>query len=577
MDNQRLILFFALLFVLFLMWEAWQEDYGPKPTTVAATQTETAAARVPEDLPSGQNVATAPSSPEMRATAPSMTDTPAAALPEAAKPRSGAEILSSGERIKVVTDVLEVVIDTQGGDIRKVFLHDYPVAVDQPENPFRLMKDTLPNLFVAQSGLLADGAAPDHYATYQTAKLDYTLDAGQNELRVPLTWQSDNGIRVTKTLIFYRNSHVVDVEHKIENNSGERWKGNQYRQLQRTRPDGSGESAFIYTYTGGVLYSEDEKYEKIDFDDMEESNLSREITDGWAAMIQHYFLGAIIPAQGESNQYYTRAPGEDRFVLGMVSPAKVIETGSFDSFSTRFYIGPKEQEVLSELAPELDLTVDYGMLTVIAKPLFWVLDIFHGWVANWGWAIIMVTLVIKLIFYPLSAASYRSMANMRKLTPKLQQIKERYGDDRQRMSQAMMELYKKEKINPLGGCLPMLVQIPVFIALYWVLLESVELRQAPFILWIEDLSIKDPYYVLPLLMGASMFIQQKLNPPPPDPVQAKIMMALPFIFTLFFAFFPAGLVLYWVANSILSIAQQWYVTVKVEKAADAAKAAAKAK
>ncbi|HGX92365.1 MAG TPA: membrane protein insertase YidC, partial [Candidatus Tenderia sp.] len=264
---------------------------------------------------------------------------------------------------------------------------------------------------------------------------------------------------------------------------------------------------------------------------------------------------------------YTKSPGDDRYVLGLVSPAKTVESGQSDTFNTRFYVGPKLQSVLEELAPGLELTVDYGILTVIAKPVFWALEAIHSVVGNWGWAILGVTLLIKLIFFPLSAASYRSMANMRKFTPKIQQLKERYGDDKQRMSQAMMELYKKEKINPLGGCLPMLVQIPVFIALYWVLLESVEMRQAPFILWINDLSIRDPYYVLPLLMGISMFIQQKLNPAPPDPMQAKLLSALPFVFTLFFAFFPAGLVLYWVANSVLSIAQQWYITRKVEAAA----------
>ncbi len=576
MDNQRLILFFALFLMLFLVWDQWQEDYGPKKVDLA-TETSTIPGMPVERPAINAASATATAGSDSADVPQAMAAAPAAdALPAAAKPRSGAHILNSAERVRVVTDVLDVEIDTLGGDIRMVELLAYPVAVDQSDKPTRLMKDNLPNLFVAQSGLLASNSAPDHYAQYTAAKNEYVMAAGSTELRVPLVWTSEDGIRVTKTLIFTPGSHVIDVEHTVENGSAETWKGRQYRQLQRTRPDGSGESAFIYTYTGGVIYSEEEKYEKIDFDDMTEKDLSREIDGGWAAMIQHYFLGAIIPPANENNHFYTKAPGDDRFVLGMVSPGMDIAAGQSGTFTTRFYVGPKEQAVLEELAQDLDLTVDYGMLTVIAKPLFWALDIFHGWFNNWGWAIIMVTLVIKLVFYPLSAASYRSMANMRKLTPKLTQIKERYGDDRQRMSQAMMELYKKEKINPLGGCLPMLVQIPVFIALYWVLLESVEMRQAPFILWIEDLSIRDPYYVLPLLMGISMFVQQKLNPPPPDPVQAKVLMALPFIFTLFFAFFPAGLVLYWVANSVLSIAQQWYVTVKTEKEVDAARAEAKA-
>lgn len=550
MDNQRLILFFALAFVLFLTWEAWQADYGPQPVAEAPASDSAGVPEAPKDVPLAQP----------QPDAASRADTPAA-------PDTGMEATPTSRRIHVRTDTFDIEIDTRGGDIREADLLQYPVSTKQPDEPFRLLKDTLPNLFVAQTGLLANTSAPDHYAEFRAQQSDYELKPGQDELRVPLVWQDDSGIKVTKTLVFYRGSHVIDVEQTVENGSAEPWQGRQYRQLQRSRPDGSGESAFIYTYTGGVIYSEEEKYEKIDFDDMAEQNLSRDINGGWAAMIQHYFLAAIIPPAEQNNHFYTKAPGDERFVLGLVSPSQTVAPGERASFTTRFFVGPKEQDVLVDLAEGLDLTVDYGMLTVIAKPLFWVLDWFHGLFGNWGWAIIMVTLIIKLIFYPLSAASYRSMANMRKFAPKIQQLKERYGDDRQRMSQAMMELYKKEKINPLGGCLPMLVQIPVFIALYWVLLESVELRQAPFILWINDLSIRDPYYVLPLLMGVSMFVQQKLNPPPPDPVQAKVMMALPIIFTLFFAFFPAGLVLYWLANSVLSVAQQWYITAKIENAA----------
>lgn len=554
MDNQRLILFLGLTFVLLLLWEAWDEDYGPKqPVAIEQGGSQsTPSLEAPKDVPVAQQTV---------AEQPALIDAPVENTTKAE---------SSSQRIRVLTDTLDLVIDSRGGDIRQADLLRYAVSSDTPDEPFRLMKDTLPNLFVAQSGLLSNNNAPDHYAIFSADQAEYVMAEGQNELRVPLYWQDDSGLRVTKTLVFSRDSHVVEIEQRIENGSAEAWTGRQYRQLQRSRPDGSGESAFIYTYTGGVLYSEDEHYEKVDFDDMSDANISRDISGGWAAMIQHYFLAAILPPKEENNHYYSKAPGDDRFVLGLVSPSKTVEAGQSDSFTTRFYVGPKEQDDLEELAEGLELTVDYGMLTVIAKPVFIVLDWFHGIFGNWGWAILMVTLIIKLIFYPLSSASYRSMANMRKFAPKMQQLKERYGDDRQRMSQAMMELYKKEKINPLGGCLPMLVQIPVFIALYWVLLESVELRQAPFIFWIQDLSIKDPYYILPLLMGASMFIQQKLNPPPPDPVQAKVMMALPVIFTLFFAFFPAGLVLYWTANSVLSVAQQWYITAKIEKA-DAAK------
>jgi YidC/Oxa1 family membrane protein insertase len=555
MDNQRLILFVALSLILYMGWQAWQKDYGPQQVaaTSSAVEPATAPAEAPKDVPAAQ---------ETKADATAVqaeTETPQA--PQQEK-------LESSQRILVTTDTLRVIIDTRGGDIREADLLKYPVSLDKPDEPFRLMKDSLPNLFVAQSGLLSNGKAPDHYAVFKAEKKQYTLAPGMQELRVPLTWE-DSGIKVTKTLVFHRGTDVIDIDQRVENDSAEPWQGRQYRQLQRSKPDKSGKSRFIYTYNGGVIYSPEEHYEKRKFDDMADNKLSRDITGGWAAMIQHYFLAAIIPGADETNHFYSKVTDSDRYILGMVSASKTIEPGKADTFSTRLYVGPKTQGVLKKLAEGLDLTVDYGVLTVIAKPLFWVLGWFHGLFGNWGWAILMVTLIIKLAFFPLSAASYRSMANMRKFAPKMQQLKERYGDDRQKMSQAMMELYKKEKINPLGGCLPMIVQIPVFISLYWVLLESVELRQAPFIFWITDLSIKDPYYVLPLLMGVSMFTQQKLNPPPPDPVQAKVMMALPIIFTLFFAFFPSGLVLYWLANSVLSVTQQWYITRKIEKAAAA--------
>lgn len=552
MDNLRFILFFALAFVLYLTWEAWQADYGPKPTTTASVSAP-AAAPTPKDVPAAP------------ATTPAASSAAGAEVPAVAEPTS------TGQRIHVTTDTLAIEIDSQGGDIRQADLLQYSVSVDQPDQPVRLLRDTSPNFFVMQSGLLSSGSAPDHYASYSAPQTSYQLIAGQNELRVPLTWTSPDGLTVTKTYVFHRGSHEIDVDYKVTNNTGAEWQGRQYRQMQRTPPESTG-SRFVYTYTGGVIYSNENKYEKIKFENMKDQPLSRDIKNGWAAMIQHYFLAAILPDPNEDDHYYTKAPGNEHYVLGLVSPAQNIAAGGSGTFHTRYYIGPKEQSVLAKLAPGLDLTVDYGMLTVLAKPVFWALGWFHKLFGNWGWAVLMVTLVIKLAFYPLSSASYRSMANMRKFAPKLQQLKERYGDDRQRMTQAMMELYKKEKVNPLGGCLPMLVQIPVFISLYWVLLESVELRQAPFIFWIHDLSVRDPYYVLPLLMGVSMFIQQKLNPPPPDPVQAKVLMALPIIFTLFFAFFPAGLVLYWLANSVLSVLQQWYITHKIESAAKAADA-----
>ncbi|TPW17906.1 MAG: preprotein translocase subunit YidC, partial [Halothiobacillaceae bacterium] len=409
----------------------------------------------------------------------------------------------------------------------------------------------------------------DHHALYTAESKEYTLPAGQEKLQIPLRWESGDGLVVTKIFTFRRGDYTIDVDYQVENKTAQPWQGRQYRQLQRSSQGDVNQSRLIYTYTGGVIYSEQEKYEKISFDDMKDKDLGRNITGGWAAMIQHYFVAAWLPDQKESNYFYSKKAGEERFILGMVSPDVTVAPGATQTLVNRLYVGPKIQDTLESLAPGLELTVDYGFLTVIAKPIFWLLRYLYELIGNWGWAIAAVTLCIKLVFFKLSEASYRSMANMRRLQPKMLAIKERYGEDRQRMSQAMMELYKKEKINPFGGCLPMLVQIPVFISLYWVLLESVELRQAPFILWIHDLAAPDPFYVLPLLMGITMFIQMRLNPAPPDPIQAKIMMALPFVFPLFFAFFPSGLVLYWVVNNVLSISQQYVITRRIDKAATA--------
>jgi YidC/Oxa1 family membrane protein insertase len=433
-----------------------------------------------------------------------------------------------------------------------------------------LLQDSKAETFIAQSGLISDsGSAPNHYAQFIPEQTEYRLQEGQDSLEVPLTWTEASGLKVVKAYTFHRGSFVVDLSQRVENASSQDWRGSQYRQMQRTpqeKPSGI-LTGGIYTYTGGVISTPDKHYEKISFDTIANKDLNLEVKGGWIAMIQHYFLAAWIPDQNEFNNFYTKALGNNRFVLGMVeSKRQTAPAGGSATFHSRFYVGPKVQDKLEEVAPYLNLTVDYGLLTVIAQPLFWMLKLIHRVIGNWGWAIIVLTILIKAAFFKLSETSYRSMANMRRLTPQFAKIKERYGDDKQKMNQALMEMYKKEKINPLGGCLPIIVQIPVFIALYWVLLETVELRQAPFMFWIQDLSAKDPYFVLPLIMGATMFIQQKLNPPPPDPVQAKVMMALPLVFTVFFLWFPSGLVLYWVVNNVLSIAQQYVITKRVEAA-----------
>lgn len=548
MDIQRLLLFVALSFVVLLLWEAWQEDYGRPDTRPSATTTEDAPAPQPTEGGNSDEVPTVEG-----------------AVPEAS-PTPQPTLQPSGDRIRVVTDVLDIEIDTKGGDVREARLLEYPVSGDRPDEPFQLMEAGPNRIFIAQSGFAARKqasdeilfAAPNHTTDYRAEQSEYRLESGEDSLIVPLYWTSPDGVEFVKRFTFTRGGYLIAVAHEVVNKTDTPWRGSVYQQFQRSEE--ARESFLLYTYTGGVIYSPDQRYEKIAFDDMRDRALAREFPDGWAAMIQHYFLGAWVPPADIPYNYYSRALTPSLFALGMYSREREVPAGASDSFGARLYVGPKVQDTLEAVAPGLELTVDYGFLTVISKPLFWLLDTIHSLVGNWGWAIIILTLLIKLAFYKLSETSYKSMAHMRKVQPRMMQIKERYGDDRQRMNQALMELYRKEKINPLGGCLPILVQIPVFIALYWVLLESVELRQAEWILWITDLSTRDPYYILPVLMGATMLLQQRLNPAPLDPIQAKVMMVLPIVFTVFFAFFPAGLVLYWVANNALSIAQQWYIT-----------------
>ncbi|MDH5601751.1 MAG: membrane protein insertase YidC [Gammaproteobacteria bacterium] len=562
MEQQRLFLTIGLFFLLYLAYDAWQIEFGPKPEQVVQTQ----AVNNPEqattaDVPMGADTTTRPST--VPSSVPSVASAPQA------------KALTQAQRIKVETDVLRLEIDSQGGDVRIVDLVKYPKSNKDDTEAFRIMSDAEKDLFIAQSGFAAkrqanDGtviAAPNHTTIYKAEKTEYKLADGKDSVKVNLSWTSPDNVEFVKTFEFKRGSYEITVTHQVKNNSKNTWRGNLYQQLQRKDYEDENQSSFIYTYTGGVLYSPDEKYQKIDFSDMSDEDFKRDVKNGWAAIIQHYFLAAWVPPVDSQQSYYSRDLGNSRYALGMKAKNEVqVASGSNTLFNNTLYVGPKIQQDLEKIAPGLELTVDYGVLTFIAKPIFWLMTKIHNFVGNWGWTIILLTILIKLVFYKLSEASYKSMANMRKVQPRLMALKERFGDDRQKMNQAMMKMYKEEKINPLGGCLPILVQIPVFIALYWVLLESVELRQADWILWFTDLSAKDPYFVLPLIMGVSMFIQQKLNPAPMDPMQAKIMGALPWVFTVFFAFFPSGLVLYWVVNNILSIAQQWYITKVVIKA-----------
>jgi YidC/Oxa1 family membrane protein insertase len=570
MDNFRLILLMSLAAVLFLIYQAWMEDYGRQQATP-----QTAAQSAPGQPAKSADAATslAPGDEPARPTdAPDAPPAHPASAGSVSPLEGGAASVQPGSAttsvVTVKTDVLRAEIATRGGTIQSLWLKDYAADADRPEVPLQLLKPDAPNMFIVQSGLLGGGdvTVPTHEADFTAAQSAFQLAAGDDQLVVELVWRGDSGLEVTKRYRFERGSYLVHAEQHIDNNTGAPTAVRNYDQLQRTELVDPNKSSFIHTYTGAVYYGPEEKYKKETFKEMTKRPLDVSITGGWIAMIQHYFMAAWIPQPDEPQTFYSKVVGDGRYIIGQYSPAVTIPAGGSHTFENRLFVGPKLQDQLDQIAPGLELAVDYGWLTILAKPIFWLLELIHSLVGNWGWAIIILTILIKAAFYKLSETSYKSMANMRKLAPRLKALKDRYGDDKERMNQAMMELYKKEKINPLGGCLPILVQIPVFIALYWVLLESVELRHAPFILWIDNLTAPDPWFVLPVIMGVSMFVQQKLNPPPPDPMQEKIFMALPFVFTVFFAFFPAGLVLYWTVNQLLSITQQWYITRQIEKA-----------
>ena len=543
-ETTRFILILALSFILIMLWQAWEEDYGKPPAEMIPEQTES----MRDDVPITPQ--------DITVTNPEITGVD----------EEAPSIIKHGKTISVKTDVLHLEIDETGATISLAELVKFPAELNGSE-PVQLLYNNTKGVYLVQGGLLSQSEAPTHEDIFVAPKDQYELTGGNDVLNVSLTWESGSGIKVIKTYEFKRGEYLINVRYQVINEGSENWTGRAYGQIQRTSPKKS-KVRTVYTFTGAALSTLDKPYEKIKFDDMREKKLKVDTTNGWIAMLQHYFVTAMVPAnQEELYHYYTLALEDDRYAIGEITPTKTIAPGSTEKFEQKIYVGPKVQKVLEQIAPHLELTVDYGLLWFIAKPLFWCLQKFHSLTGNWGWAIILVTLMLKIIFYRLSAAGYLSMANMRKVQPRILAIRERYKNDRARLNQAMMDIYKQEKINPLGGCFPILIQIPVFIALYWVLLESVELRHAPFILWIHNLSGPDPYFVLPVLMGISMFVQQKLNPAPMDPVQEKIMMMLPLVFTVFFAFFPAGLVLYWVVNNILSIAQQWLITRKIENAA----------
>lgn len=539
MDSLRLIAGAVFAITVFMLFDAWMRERAPTTPPTPPTQQSPGTAQQPP-------------SPSALSTAPAPTP------PTEAK-------ASEGEQISVRTDYLLATIDTNGGYLRRVELLQHRAREEADKN-FVLLDATAQHTYVAQSGLATPGL-PNHNTRFVAERNQYELAVGESEIKVVLHAQGEVG-NATKTYTFKRASYVIDVALEVTNTQQQSLEAHAYFQLVRDQLPPEGSSKMVPTYSGVEIYTDAQKLTKVKFDDAAEGTAKYPSTskDGWVAIVQHYFLAALLPPAGTEREFFVRPLEKGLIAAGVIVPLGTLEPAQTKAYNVPLYVGPQEQDQLKELAPGLELAVDYGWLRVVSVPLFWVLSKIHDFVANWGVAIIILTILIKLAFYPLSAASYRSMARMKVVAPKLQRLKERYGDDRQKMHQAMIELYKTEKINPLGGCLPILVQIPVFIALYWVLLLSVELRHAPFYLWINDLSRPDPYYVLPVLMGATMFIQTWLNPTPPDPMQARLMKIMPIAFSVFFFFFPAGLVLYWLVNNVLSIAQQWYITRNIERA-----------
>lgn len=545
MDWQKNLLIAAILATLLMLvirWHEFQEQLPASAAVASQTSSSTAAGTVPvsnSEIPTAANESTETVKADLAAT----------------------------QLISVKTDSFELTINPLGGDIVQLALPRHFLKLDTPDQPFVLLDNRNNHTYLAQSGLIGvngtDTAAGR--PLFSSTQQNYQLTEGQNDLVVDLHLQQGE-VKITKRFTFTRGDYLIKVDYLIDNQSANTWSAQLYGQIKRDSQNFVKVSALeMNPYLGAAITTPDEKYKKITFADMAENEIKTSVQGGWIAMVQHYFVSAWIPDAGSNNNYHLRQLGkEDMYLMGFTGKVNEVAPGTQGVISASFYAGPKDTERLEEISPYLDLTVDYGWLWWVAKPLFWVLKFIHNLVGNWGLAIIGLTLCVKLLFFKLSATSYKSMAKMRKLAPKMAEMKERYGDDRQKFSQEMMKMYKTEKVNPFGGCLPLLIQMPVFLALYYVLMESVELRHSPFFGWIMDLSVKDPYFVLPIIYGITMYFMQKLNPQPTDPMQARIMQMLPFLFTFMFLWFPAGLVLYWVTNNTLSIAQQYIITKQID-------------
>jgi YidC/Oxa1 family membrane protein insertase len=564
--NPRMFLWIGLAFLLLLNYQAWVADHAPQSAATQSAQpsAEAAAADAKREALSTSIPQAAP----IQSPAASLSAAPSGAqVPTAVETAPAAAAAS--DSIRVRTDVLDIDIGLTGGTIQRADLSRYPKVKGQQE-PVRLMNQDPATLYLLQSGLTGPGSTghPTHLAKFTAAQREFDL-GNDAELRVPLRWTDGNGIEVTKTFILRRGEYRIDLEYDVANRSSAPWEAASYAQIHRIDPKIE-RSLFTtdvsnYAFHGPAIW-DGAKYRKLDIEDIDDGDRDIKVTNGWMAALQHHFVGAVVPPADSPFTLTLQAAGRE-YVLTALNSTKAIAPGADAKFTETLFIGPKLQAQLERAGPRLELVADYGKLTLLASPLFWLLEKVHNVLGNWGWAIVIVTFLLKLVFYPLSEASGKSMAKMKNLAPRIKNLQEQYKGDREKQGKAMMELYQREKVNPVAGCLPMLVQIPVFLAFYWVLLESVEMRQAPFMLWINDLSSKDPWFILPLIMAVAMFISFKLQPTPADPVQAKVFMAMPIIMSVMFAFFPAGLVLYWVTNTVLQIAQQWNINRRIERQA----------
>ena len=560
MDNQRLLIWATFGMLAWLTYQAWQADYAVAPAveTQAATEETTAPPGGIDSLPTLPDAAAN--------SAPAAQQAPSLDVELEPTPQAGTRV------VRVITDVLDVDINTTGATLQRAAIRHYPVNKDEPDTLVKLLSPAGPHRGKIQTGLIAegDGAEANHLALFTSPSTEYEM-RGADEIVVPFTWTDGQGIRVEKEIRFTRGSYRIDIIQRIVNSSGADWRGAEYAQIERRSHDVERSMFNVdsYSFDGPIIY-DGEKSEKLKRSDLQSDGpYDIKAANGWVGSIEHHFLSVVVPSRDAEYRYKVSVTGDTSVASLIRSPSLFVRSGAEFTFETSVFVGPKLQSQLEQLDESLKLTVDYGWLTIISQPLFWLLSKVYSFVGNWGLAIILVTILIKMVFYKLTEASGRSMAKMREIQPRMKALQDRYKDDRQALSQAMMELYKREKVNPAAGCLPILIQMPFFLAFYWVLLESVEMRQAPFALWIMDLSSRDPYFILPIIMGAAMLFQQRLNPAPADPVQAKVMQVMPIMFTGFFAFFPSGLVLYWVTNTLLSIGQQWYINKIVHEEAAA--------